>query len=456
MTTHDSASLERFRSALRIRTVWPEGASAESPEAAEAERALGEFQDFLKAAYPAFHAVAERTVLSRFGVVYRWPAAAPSAEKPVLFLAHYDVVPVERENWTVDPFSAEVIDGYVYARGTLDTKGSLIGIMEAVEKLAAAGFRPKRDIYLAWGGDEERSGTHGAVRTAAYFAERGIAFAWTLDEGSVVADGILSGVKRPLALVGVEEKGFLNLELTVRQKPGHASRPPAVQAAAVLGAALARLGKKRFPWALTDTVEAFFKSLAAEMPPLRAFALANARALGPLFFKVAATTPDTAALLRTTLAMTQLSGSPTDNVLPSEAKAVLNLRLLSGWTVERATAWVRRAVADDRVEVAVSSARAANDPIIASAAVAQGRGVGWSEVVSSIEAAFPDAMILPYLVTATTDSRHYAPLCDAVYRFVPLKLRSADLDLIHGHDERIAIDNFIAGIDFYRSLIAVL
>jgi carboxypeptidase PM20D1 len=263
-------------------------------------------------------------------------------------------------------------------------------------------------------------------------------------------------VSRPLALVGVEEKGFLNLELTVRQKPGHASRPPAVQATAILGAALARLGKKRFPWALTDTVVAFFKSLAAEMPPLRAFVLANARALGPLFFKVAATTPETAALLRTTVAMTQLSGSPTDNVLPSEVTAVLNLRLHAGWTIERAAAWVRRAVADDRVEVAVSSARAANDPITATAEVARGRGVGWAEIAASIGASFPDAAILPYLVTATTDSRHYARLCDAVYRFVPLKLASADLELIHGHDERISIDNFIAGIDFYRSLIAVL
>ena len=456
MNTQDTAPLERFRSALRIRTVWPEGAIAGSPETEAAEKALTEFQAFLQTAYPAFHSVAERTVLNPFGVVYRWPAAAASAEKPVLLLAHYDVVPVERERWTVDPFAAEVSGGFVYGRGTLDTKNSLICQMEAVERLAAAGFAPKRDIYLAWGGDEEWSGPLGAVKTAAYFAERGISFSWALDEGSVVADGMLSGVSVPLALIGVEEKGFLDLQLTVKQTPGHASRPPNVQAVAVLGAALARLGKKRFPFALTPTVEAFYKSLAPLMPPLRAAVLANARFLGPLFFKVAATTPETAALLRTTLAMTQLSGSPADNVMPSEATAILNLRLLSGWTIERATDWVRRAIGDDRVDVSLSAVRAANDPITASEEAAQGRGPGWSEIAASIRSCFPDAAILPFLVTATTDSRHYAPHCDAVYRFVPVKLNSGELARVHGHDERISIENFTAGIEFYRSLIATL
>lgn len=456
MDTLHQASLERFRAALRINTVWPEGAVVGSPEVAEAEKALTAFQDYLKAAYPSFHKVAERTVMSPFGLLYRWPALSPSGQKPVLFLAHYDVVPVEKERWTVDPFAAEIKEGFIYGRGTLDTKNSLIAILEAAELLAASGFSPKRDLFFAFGGDEERSGTFGARRTAAHFAEKGIAFAWSLDEGSVVAMGTIPLMNVPLALISVEEKGFLDLELTVRQKPGHASRPPKVQAVAVLGAALARLGKKDFPFALTPTVETFFKSLAPFMKGSRAMALGNARVLGPLFFKLAATTSETAALLRTTLAMTQLSGSLADNVLPSEAKAVLNLRLLPPWTIERATDWVRNAIGDARVEVAVSPVRLANDPVTAPREVASGRGPGWKEIGDSIRASFPDAAIIPYLMTATTDSRHYAPLCDAVYRFVPLKLTGADLALIHGHDERISIENFTRSIEFYRSLIAGL
>jgi carboxypeptidase PM20D1 len=156
------------------------------------------------------------------------------------------------------------------------------------------------------------------------------------------------------------------------------------------------------------------------------------------------------------MAMTQLSGSLADNVLPSEAKAILNLRLLPPWTIERATDWVRKVIGDARVEVAVSQVRLANDPVTAPGDVASGRGPGWKEIGDSIRTSFPDAAIIPYLMTATTDSRHYAPLCDAVYRFVPLKLTGADLALIHGHDERISIDNFTRSIEFYRSLMAGL
>lgn len=458
MDTLDEKSLERFRAALRIKTLWPEEAEIGSPEAAEAEDALRSFQSFLAEAYPAFHRAAERTVLSPYSVVYRWPAAPGAREPadqaaPVLFLAHYDVVPVDRDKWTIDPFAAEVSDGFVYARGALDTKNTLICALEAAEALAERGFAPRRDLYFAFGGDEERSGSCGAAAAAARFREQGLRFDWALDEGSIVSEGQISGVQVPLALIGVEEKGFLDIELVVTQAPGHASRPPKVQAVAVLAEALGKIARKPFPFHLTPTVEAFFANLAPLVSPLRGAVLSRARALGPLFPLLAAGTPETAALLRTTVAMTQLFGSRADNVLPSEARAVLNLRLLSPWTVDGAVDYVRRIVADDRVTVRVSPVRAANGPVGASEETARGRGPGWAELCAALGRSFPEAAALPFLVTATTDSRHYADLCRSVYRFGPLKLGPGELARIHGHDERISMENLSRGIDFYAALI---
>lgn len=455
MYNNFNASAERFRAALRINTVWPERAEADGDDVKAALMRLERFQDFIDDSYPAFRAATERHVFGPFAVAYRWPGKDSSA-LPVLLAAHYDVVPVEPEKWSVDPFEAETREGHIIARGSLDTKNTLIGALEAAETHAASGFVPSRDIWFAFGGDEERSGINGAKAMAAWFLEKGITFDWMLDEGGLVAVGEFPGVNVPIALVGVEEKGFLDIELTVRQAPGHSSRPPDVQAVAVLARALARLARKPFPFALTPTVERFFASLGDHASGLRGFAMRHARAFGPLFFRIAAVSPAVASFLRTTLAMTQLFGSEADNVLPSEARAVLNLRLLPGWTVTRATERVRRIVNDSRVEVSVSRDRTANDPTPASQTVARGEGPGWKEVISAISASFPEAVSVPFLVNATTDSRHYAAVCGAIYRFAPLMLDGSGIALMHNHDERISLDNFGRGISFYRALIGTM
>jgi carboxypeptidase PM20D1 len=433
-------SLDRFRGAVKIKTDWPAG-----------EAPLTRFQNFLAESYPAFHKVAERWVLSPYSLVYRWPGADQSGtEHPVLVLAHYDVVPAETEKWTVDPFGAELRDDWVYGRGTLDMKSILIGIMEGAERLCAEGFTPRRDVWFAFGGDEERSGVQGAMRTAAWFAERGISFSWILDEGTPIASGMIRGISRPLGLFGIEEKGYLSLDLTVQQKPGHASRPPRIQAAAVLARALGRIAKQPFPFQLTPTVEGFFRDLAPLSPhPMGAF-MAHARLLGPLFFQAVAGSPDIAAMLRTTTAMTQLEGSAADNVMPSAVRAVINLRLLHPWTVERAIAFIREAVKDERVAVSVHGL--ATGPVPANPEHTRRAGPGWREMTEALEEAWPGTPALPFLMVATTDSRHYQELTRGIFRFSPYKLTPEELALIHGHDERISVENFNQGLRFYEAL----
>ncbi|MDR3167662.1 MAG: M20/M25/M40 family metallo-hydrolase [Treponema sp.] len=461
--------IERFRGAVKIKTDWPAGAL---PGDAGAEAPLRRFQDFLAESYPGFHQRAERWVLSPYSVVYRWPGRASGAagaasaaaqgaavsgagaEKAVLILAHYDVVPAEEEKWTADPFGAEMRDGFIYGRGTLDMKGILIGIMEAAESLCAGGFEPQGDIWFAFGGDEERAGIQGAAEAAKWFAQRGQRFAWILDEGPPVSENQIKGIDSPLALFGIEEKGFLSLDLRVAQQPGHASRPPKVQAAAILGRALCRIAKKPFPWRLIPTVENFFAQLAPLSGGVQSFFMRHARALGGLFFRAVSGSPDIASLLHTTVAMTQLEGSAADNVMPSEVRAVINLRLLHPWTVEKGIGFIKGVIGDERVQVKIHGL--GTDPVPASPEHAGRTGRGWKEMEAALQAVYPGVPSLGFLMMATTDSRHYKDLTGGIFRFSPHRLNPREMSLVHGHDERISVENLRRGFEFYSHLLESL
>ena len=441
--------IDKFRHSLRIPTWWPKTAR-DGDVSAEAQ--LLSFQKFLAEQFPAFNSAAECFALSPYSVVYRLHGSGENAaNEAVLFLAHYDVVPVEKEKWSVDPFGAEIKDDFIYARGTLDMKGILVSIVEAAESLCKENWKPKRDIWFAFGGDEERAGVLGAMETAKWFASRGQKFAWLLDEGTPIAENQIPGIEIPLALVSVAEKGYLSLKLSVTQEPGHASRPPKIQAAAILGCALCNIAKNPFPFRLTPTVETFFKQVAPLMPGIKGFVMRHARVLGKLFFKLASGNPSIDSMLRTTVAMTQLEGSAADNVLPSEVNAIINLRLLDPWTIETAIEFIRKAINDDRVKLSVHGL--ATNPVAASGDYIQH---GWPEIQAAMSETWPDIPILPFNMVATTDSRHYRKLTGNILRFTPYKLNSQELKGIHGHDERISMENLRQGLLFYTTLMKSL
>ena len=446
--------IERFREALRIKTDW------QTDEAA-AVASLTQFQDFLVKTYPVFHQNTERWVLSPYSVAYRWrghAAESAPADKPhdklpvlpVLLVGHYDVVPAETAKWTVDPFGAEIKDGFVYSRGALDMKHIIAAMMESAENLCKRGFKPERDVWIVLGGDEERNGIKGAKETAKWFKEKEIKFSFIFDEGTPIALNQIKGINKPLALIGIEEKGYLSLNLTVEQKPGHASQPPQEQAAAVLAGALLRLSRRPFPWLLTPAVESFFKQLGFHAHGLQAFVMKHARALGPLFFKAAATTPATRALVRNTIAMTQLEGSSADNVLPSKVRAVINIRLLPPWTVEKAIEWITKVIKDERVNVSILGL--GTNPTEAGPGQAEQKSPGWKEITSALNNSFPGVPALPFLMPATTDSRHYKDLSPYIFRFNPCILTPDELSRVHGHDERISFENLEYGLKFYTAL----
>jgi carboxypeptidase PM20D1 len=442
--------IDRFCKAIQIDTSWPKDALFGDKIA---EAPLRSFQDFLLSSYPAFSKNTEHWILSPYAMIFRWQGSSKESN-PILFTAHYDVVPVEEEKWTVSPFGAEQKDGFIYGRGTLDMKSNLISLMEAAEEAVARGFVPKQDVYFAFGGDEERAGLYGAIEMAKWFQERSVHFSWVFDEGTMVALNQISWIDKPLALLSIEEKGFMSVELSVDQAPGHASRPPNEQAIVTLANALIRVSKKPFPYRLTPTVETFFKKIGVLSSGAIGFFLRHARLFMPLLVMVMKKNPTMASMLHTTLAMTQLEGSKADNVMPSSVKAVFNLRLLDPWTVESAMEYLRKVIKDDRVKLRISNL--STNPVPANPLHAQEKGPGYDIVKAAIEKAFPEVPVLPFLMVATTDSRHYKNISDGIFRFGPQKLVPKELAGVHGHDERISLDNLNNAFTFYSCLLGAL
>ena len=361
-------------------------------------------------------------------------------------MAHQDVVPIANPDaWSHDPFAGDIDDTFVWGRGTLDDKQSVLGILEAVEALLAEGFQPRRTVMLAFGHDEEVRGA-GARAIVALLRSRDTVPWMVLDEGSILADGIVPGLSRPAALVGITEKGYATLELTVKTEGGHSSMPPPNTAAGTLARAITALERRPFPSTLSPPVASQLDYLGPEMGFGLRLVMSNRWLLEGAIVDVMSGTKAGRAQLRTTTAVTMLEGSPKENVLPPVAKAVVNFRIKPGDTVATVAQHVRAVVG---AEVEVTVRPGASDPPAPSPLDAEPFVV----MQRTVAEVFPDAVFAPSLVIATTDARAYAGFADNVYRFAPVPFTKDDLPRFHGVDERIAIADYVAAIGFYARLI---
>ncbi|HET9445935.1 MAG TPA: M20/M25/M40 family metallo-hydrolase, partial [Steroidobacteraceae bacterium] len=303
--------------------------------------AFARFRDWLVETYPRFHASAQRTVVADGTLVYEWTGRDLSL-RPIVLMAHQDVVPVaEPQRWTHPAFSGAIADGYIWGRGALDDKSSLIAIMEAAESLVAAGHAPERSIIFVFGHDEE-SGGSGARAAAQSLAGRGIRAEFVLDEGGLsISDAPLTN--KPLTLVGIAEKGYLSLQLEVKVAGGHSNAPGERTAVDVLAKALVAIRNNSFEPRYAGVTQAMLDAIAPHTPPVTRAAIANSWLFAPLLLRELSATPQGAALLHTTIAPTMLQGSPKQNVLPSVATATINLRILPGDRIADVIAHVREA-----------------------------------------------------------------------------------------------------------------
>jgi len=439
-----AGAAERLARSLRIRTI-----SHEDPSAFDAA-AFGAMHESLRDAFPRVHAELQRETVAGYSLLYTWPGADRSL-KPILLVGHQDVVPVEsgtEGTWHHDPFGGHVGDGYIWGRGAIDNKSAVLGILEAVELLLTEGFRPRRTVYLAFGHDEEVGGTNGARQIAALLQARGVQLEMVLDEGGVIAEGVLAGITVPVALVGIAEKGFLTVELSTRVRGGHSSLPGRESAIGILSAAMTRLDQHPVPARLSGPTRQLFDSVGPRFPLVQRAIFANLWATRGLVTRKLQESPATNAMVRTTTAATIIEAGTKDNVLPSSARAVINFRILPGDSIASVLTHVRRTVADSRVFV-----RAAGRFRAEPSGVSSITSESFKVLARTITGVTPDVVVAPYLVVVVTDARYYATLSDNVFRFLPLRLTDRDLDRMHGIDERIGVREYEDAIRTYRQLL---
>jgi len=409
------------------------------------------FLAWLEASYPGVHGTMERDLVNRTPI-YRWPGRDGDAA-PVLFTAHYDVVPVSEDtlpNWQVPPFDGVIADGFIWGRGALDDKQSLVALMEAAEAMIAAGVQPSRDVWFIFGEDEEVGGRLGARAATAHLQAQGVRFAWMLDEGSMIFDGVLPGLALPVASINVAEKGYLTLDLIASGQSGHSSLPPSETAVGILANAIARLEAAPMPGGLSDVTKEFFDGVAPGFAFVNRMLFANQWLFRPLLESELAKANTTNALLRTTTAPTMLSASPQENVLAAEAAATVNFRIHPRDTIEDVIAHVTGVIDDGRVRVETRGFAINPSPVASSS------GEGYALIRAATQAVYGDLIVVPGLTVGATDTRHYGPLADNAYRFLPLRFGADDVVRLHGDNERVGVADYARLVQTYRALFEAL
>jgi len=439
------AAAQHLAEAVRFNTV-----SLVSPT--DDRAGFEQFQAWMQRTYPAFHAAAHREVINGLSLLYTWEGSDP-AQPPMLLLAHQDTVPAPadtRAQWSVDPFSGIVRDGAVWGRGSIDDKGSLVGLLEAAEYLAAHGQRPKRTIMFAFGHDEEIGGTDGAERIAATLAQRGIRAWFVLDEGlAALTEHPLTG--HPAALIGISERGFATMRVHAVGQPGHSSMPPPQTAVSLVSEAVTRIHTMPIRRQLEGgPALGMMRALAPEISFTNRMALANEWLFGPLLRQRLQGNAAAEALLGTTIAPTVISGGSRANVLPAEATALINFRIHPRDNAAALLTQARHAIADLRGVTADWQG-----PPKDASPTSSTTSSSYALIAALSRAVMPEAPVAPSLVLAGTDSRAYSDVAENVYRYQPIMFTNEELEGVHGVNERMTLANINRMIRFYIALMQV-
>jgi carboxypeptidase PM20D1 len=432
----DYAAVEALRALVRTQTV--SSRDIDEIDSGAFHRALQE----LASRFPLLHGQLELTRIDTHGLLFHW--VGQSSAKPVVLMAHLDVVPVEG-TWQHPAFGGDIVDGNIWGRGTLDDKGSLVAICAAVERQLGEGFVPAQDVWLSFGCNEETSGT-AAILAVEELKRRGVEPWFVIDEGGAIASEAFPGVGAPVGVIGVTEKGVTSVELRVEGRGGHASTPAKLGPTARIARAITRIDNSPMAASVPAPTIELFRRMGRHAPLALRPLMVNAGRVKPLLTRaLIAAGPEPAAMTRTTFAITTLSGSPALNVIAATAKAGVNIRIMVGDTVAGVLEHVRQAVNDDQVHIDVVEQ---NEPSPISP-----MGEAFELIESTITEIFPDAVPAPYVMMAATDSRFFTAICPRVYRFAPFRMTKAQRESIHSYDEHIGVDAFLDGVRWYRRLI---
>jgi carboxypeptidase PM20D1 len=413
----------------------------------ERNAAIMRFREWMDATYPYIFEAAPQELIGE-SLLFTWRGTNPNLA-PVLLMAHMDVVPVvpgTEKDWAHAPFSGDIADGFVWGRGAIDNKSAVIAILEAGERIAQSGYQPTRTIMFAFGQDEEVGGAGGNGEIAKALKERGVRLAWVLDEGSPILNMPYPGLRKPMAMVGVGEKGYLTLELIAHGTGGHSARPTKDLALARLATAINKVVGTPFVSDLDEIQQAKLSLLTPLVPFTDRLALANLWLLKPLVIGNLSAEPMTAAVLHTTISPTMLEAGVKDNVIPPVARAKINFRPHQRDSIESVVAHVKAAIGDPRVDI-VEGTEFRHE---ASKLVASG-DPAYVYITRKIRESFA-VPVAPELMTGATDSTHYLDIADAILRFRPFPAEPDDLIRVHGTNERIAVESLGAAVGFYMRL----
>ena len=403
----------------------------------------GEFEKLialLPELYPNVFRACTMERLPDRALLFTWKGRTPG--NPAVLMAHYDVVPVESENWQRDPFGAEIVDGVMWGRGTLDTKVTFNGILSGADNLIREGFVPEHDIYFAFSGQEEINGP-GAVRIVEKFTREGIVPELVLDEGGAVVENVFPGVKAPCGLIGIAEKGMLNLEYSVASGGGHASAPAPHTPVGRLAMACAAVEAHPFPFHVTKPAAEMFDTLGRHSTFLYRMIFANLWCFGPVLDRITKKSGgELNALMRTTVAFTQMQGSKAPNVIPPSASMVSNIRLNPLDSVNGATEYIRGVIKDKDISLTVKDHMEPSP-------ISRTDCEGWRRVSRAVADTWKGCIVSPYLMVQCSDSRHYRDLSDRVYRFSAADLTKEERGTIHGNNERIRLETVRRSVEFF-------
>ena len=441
----NEASVARLQTLLRIPTI-----SRADVDATD----WTQFEHFIRTIaelYPLVHTRLERELIAGHSLLFRWQGRAST--EPSVLMAHYDVVAATDAGWKHPPFAGELSgkgpDRLIWGRGTLDNKGAVASILEAVESQLAAGLVPSQDIYLVFTHDEETHGS-GAVAVVGVLESRGIRPALVLDEGGAIVQGVFPSVTAPVAVVGVAEKGVTNLRLVVDEQGGHASTPPKVTATVRLARAITRLNDRPFPARFSPTAIEMFRTLGLEATGIIGWAFRHIGLTRFLLLPIVARQgAELNAMTRTTQAVTVLEGGHALNALAERVTAIVNVRVAVGTSVDAVVKHVTKAIGDERVRVEVVSSGEASP-------VSPVTGLAWELLRSTIEKSYPGTVVTPYVQNGATDSRQFTRISSGVYRFTPFEMAKEERDTLHAKNERMHVATYLSGIQFYRALVAAL
>ncbi|MBO7304412.1 MAG: M20/M25/M40 family metallo-hydrolase [Clostridia bacterium] len=412
--------------------------------ALEDEAEFSRFESLLKSLFPTVYEKCSVIDVHRRAILIKWQGK--SADLPTVLMAHYDVVFADNNGWKHHPFSGNISDGCVWGRGSIDTKITLNAILCAAEELIKQNFTPARDIYMAFGGNEEIGG-NGAPSIVDWFIENNVTPGIVLDEGGAVVDKVFPGVNSPCALIGIAEKGMLNVRYSVSGIGGHSSAPSPESPVGILSRACRRVEKRPFKLRFTPPARRMLDTVARHSSFGYRLIFANLWLFTPIINLITRKNGgELGALLRTTVAFTQMRGSEGMNVIPPYAEMVSNHRIIPGETFTSVVSRIKKTVADERVKIDVIYGM---DP----SRISKTDGEGWERLTRVAKNTWDGAVVSPYLMLACSDSRHWGKISDAVYRFSPLYLTAEERASIHAHNERIPTDKVVTAVEFYTRFI---